>query len=373
MNERKNYRHFAGAFAVAFLLSVTATAISAAPTVSITASVSADSAMVGDALALDVVIAGVPKGAVIAAPETGKGFGDFSVLSWEDMSAQKASAKDRGKGGNRDSSQYRYRYDIAAYKPQNCTIPSIRFLVCSGGIVTSGINTNGTDNIGIDNGADTGGGTFGVNGGADSCDTLLTAPIPIRMLSALPSAPDSGGFALKDLKAQQKTGKADLWYYWAVLAAVLAVAAFLFLRKYLKKKGGAEPTVCLLPPYDEAIGAIEALEGKKYLDRGMVREYVFELSEIFKRYIGRRYGTIAPELTTEEIAAWLEFSEISREMRLCAERFFRSADQVKFAKWKPDSQCVDGYMKDVRTFIEATKPATALPYERKTERMEAAQ
>ncbi len=105
----------------------------------------------------------------------------------------------------------------------------------------------------------------------------------------------------------------------------------------------------------------------------MVREYVFELSEIFKRYIGRRYDTIAPELTTEEIVSWLEFSDISREMRMCAERFFRSSDQVKFAKWVPDRSCIEGYRKDVMTFIEATKPDPTLPYERKTERMGATQ
>jgi hypothetical protein len=192
------------------------------------------------------------------------------------------------------------------------------------------------------------------------------------MISALPDdPPDSGGFALKDLKAQQRAGKADLWYLWIALAAALAVIAIILMRKYLKKKPVADtaPAVPTLPPYEEAIAAMEALDGKKYLERGMVREYVFELSEIFKRYIGRRYDTIAPELTTEEIVAWLEFSDISREMRLCAERFFRSGDQVKFAKMIPDRQCIEGYIRDVRIFIEATKPDPTLPYERKTERM----
>jgi hypothetical protein len=328
--------------------------------------------MVGDALLLDVVITGVPKGAKIVPPETDKGFGEFSVLDWEDVSAQQqaANVKDRNKVKDRDSSKYQYRYGIATYKPENCTIPSIRFLICNNGIGVDGINT---DNNGIDNNASAGFSVGAVNPAI--CDTLSTTPIPIRILSALPATPpDSGGFALKDLKAQQGAGRADLWYLWVVLGVAAAIVLFILMRKYLKKKEVvAVPVVNLLPPYEEAIGAIEALEGKKYVQRGLVREYVFELSEIFKRYIGRRYDTIAPELTTEEITAWLEFSEISREMRLCAERFFRSSDQVKFAKWVPDRQCIDGYIKDVRTFIEATKPDPTLPYERKTERMGAAQ
>jgi len=368
MNNRKNYRNVFAVAAILSMLMLTMTAAAPAPA-SITASVSADSAMVGDELLLDVVITGVPKGAKIIPPDTEKGFGEFSVLSWEEVSTQSANAKTKGKDKDRDSSRYQYRYGIAAYKPENCTIPSIRFLV------NTGDNAVSNDNSGINN--DSGGIGFSVGyaGGNTGYDTLSTQPIPIRMLSALPDdPPDSGGFALKDLKGQQSTGGADLWYLWIILGIALAVAAFILMRKYLKKKGSAAATaVPLLPPYEEAMEAIDALDGKKYLERGMVREYVFELSELFKRYIGRRYDTIAPELTTEEITAWLEFADISREMRLCAERFFRSGDQVKFAKWVPDRSCIDGYVKDVRTFIEATKPDTMLPYERKTERMGAVQ
>ncbi|GBU21926.1 hypothetical protein R80B4_01828 [Fibrobacteres bacterium R8-0-B4] len=375
------------------LLTLTLTASASAST-AITASVSADSAMVGDELLLDVVITGVPKGAKIIPPDTDKGFGEFSVLGWEDVSAgsadnannRKDKGKDKDKDNVRDSSRYQYRYNIATYKPENCTIPSIRFLVGNDGVGTKGINTDnngiGTDNSGIDtNSINAASAGFSINPanpstGTAGYDTLSTAPIPIRMLSALPpEPPDSDGFAIKDLKGQQGAGKADLWYLWIVLGIVLIIVLWILMRKYLKKKSEntAAPAVPLLPPYEEAVGAIEALERKNYVQRGLVREYVFELSEIFKRYIGRRYDTIAPELTTEEIAAWLEFSEISREMRLCAERFFRSSDQVKFAKWVPDRQCIEGYVKDVRTFIEATKPDTTLPYERKTERMGAAQ
>jgi hypothetical protein len=212
-------------------------------------------------------------------------------------------------------------------------------------------------------------GAVGIDDGG-RVDTLATQPIPIKILSALPAAPpDSGGFAIKDLKGQQRAGKATLWYLWVILSVVVAAAVFILIRGRFKKPVAVAPAVPLLPPYEEAIEAIKVLEGKKYLERGMAREYVFELSELFKRYIGRRYDTIAPELTTEEIVDWLEFSGISREMRLCAERFFRSGDQVKFAKLLPDRERADGYMKDVRTFIEATKPDSELPYERQTERM----
>ncbi|MDR0331179.1 MAG: hypothetical protein LBH93_05675 [Chitinispirillales bacterium] len=298
----------------------------------ITAHVSPNSATVGDAILLNIALK-IPKGAKIVPPETEKGFGDFTVLYWSGDSAPAA-----GKEG--DSALY--RYGIAAYKPQNCTIPPIPFLV----------------------------GLVGGAGGGTLYDTLATPQIPIEIVSVLPeNAPDSG-FAIKDLKAQQKTGKADIRSLWLLLIAAAAIAAYFLIEKYARKRVTITmPTVQLKPPYEEAIESIAALQQKKYLDRGAVREYAFELSDIFKRYIGRRYDTIAPELTTGEIVSWFEFSGISREMRACAERFLRSSDQVKFAKWKPDRQAIDKFMRDVIMFLEATKPEPTLPYEQKTERM----
>ena len=290
---------------------------------SIAAAVKPDSAEVGDLITLRVAVA-AEKGARVVPPETEGGFGGFTVLSWK---------SERKEGRDRDTAFF--RYSIAAYRPENCTIPSLTFLA-----------------------------------GVDSLyDTLATKEIPVRIIPAIPAGTPDSLLALRDIKPQQKAGRADVRSLWLLLLAALAVLAYFLMEKYAKKKTAAAPAVPLKPPYEEAIELIEALDGKKYLERGEVREYTFELSEIFKRYIGRRYGTIAPELTTEEIVSWLEFSGISREMRLCAEWFFRTSDRVKFAKWHPDRQTVDRFMKEVRVFLEATKPDTELQYELKTQRM----
>jgi hypothetical protein len=292
----------------------------------VSAAAAPDSAMVGDVISLNITLK-IPKGARVIPPESAKGFGDFTVFGWNDETVS---------GGGGDTAKY--QYNIATYKPVNCTIPPLTFLV----------------------------------GDDAHYDTLVTGAIPIKMISAIPPESDSV-ITIKDLKAQQRTGGADIRYLWLLLIAALIFLAYYLIEKYVRKRHALDPgTVVVKPPYEEAIDAIGELENKKYLERGIVREYAFELSEIFKRYIGRRYDTIASELTTEEIVAWLEYSGISVDMRLCAERFFRSSDQVKFAKWKPDQQTIDSFMKDVRTFLEATKPNPELQYEQKTERMGAA-
>jgi hypothetical protein len=273
----------------------------------------------------------VPKNAQIVQPEAGKGkFGDFVILS---------SQSDIKTGGNGHDTAV-YNYYITTFKPENCTIPQLQFL--------AGIDT--------------------------LFDTLATPPIPVNIISVIPPDTPDSALAIRDLKAQQKAGRASLESLWLLLLVALAVIIWYLLERRAKKfSTSAIPTVPLKPPYEEALELLSELEGKKYLEQGRVREHTFELSEIFKRYIGRRYDTIAPELTTEEIVAWLEFSGISREMRASAEWFFRASDQVKFAKWAPDPQTVSRFMKEVRTFLEATKPETALPYEQKTQKMGAAE
>lgn len=295
----------------------------------IAVAISQDSATVGDIISFDVRL-DIPKGFGIVPPETVKGFGDFRVLSLGIDTVP----------GRPGTDGIIYRYGIATYKPQNCTIPPLRFLLFDGS-------------------------------GDSAYDTLTTPPVPVRIISVIPEdAPDSARAAIKDLKAQQRAGGSDIRSLWALLAVALLLVIYYLWEKFIKKDSvAALPDIPLMPPYEEAMEAIVALEAKGYITRGNIRDYVFELSDIFKRYVGRRYNTIAPELTTEEIVSWLEYSGISREMRMCAEWFLRTSDQVKFAKWTPDSQTLNRLGKEVCTFLEATKPNTDLEYEKSTQRM----
>ena len=76
------------------------------------------------------------------------------------------------------------------------------------------------------------------------------------------------------------------------------------------------------PPYEEAIEALDRLEAKQYVAKGMIRDYVFELSEIAKRYIERRFEVQAAEFTTEELADWTKRSPLQLAERKTAEWFF---------------------------------------------------
>jgi hypothetical protein len=277
-------------------------------------SVSQDSLFVGDRIRLSVTML-VPKGSQVAPPATDNGFGAFVVKEW---------VSDKSEKKNADSLSF--NYILTTYSAEPCTIPSLSF------VQTTGLTT----------------------------DTLRTDVFPMRVaLVPPPSAQDTAG--IRDIKGLETVGKPSLVWLWIMLGILGLALALLFLRRFWKKQGAAAPIAPPKPPYEEAIEALRALEEKQYIANGMIREYVFGLSDIVKRYIERRFTVNAAEFTTGEILDWIQLSPLEPPQRKACEWFFSTADPVKFAKWTPDTATVRRFGADMRTFIEQTKPAAAQP------------
>jgi hypothetical protein len=272
----------------------------------IVSSVSQDSLYVGDRVRLDVVML-VPRGGQVAPPATENGFGRLSVKEWNSDKVEKKNA---------DS--LTFRYAVTTYTTEPCTIPALDFVMTK----------------------------------ENAPETLRTPPFPLRVL--LVSSPDTA--SIKDLKPQQNAGRPSLWWLWALLAALGAAVAVILVRRFFPKYGRPQPAVPPKPPYEEAMEALRSLESKQYLLKGLVREFVFELSDILKRYIERSFGINAAEFTAEEMLAWLGISPLDKSRRASMEWFFRAADPVKFAKYLPEQKSIDRFIVEARGFLEATRP-----------------
>jgi hypothetical protein len=273
-----------------------------------TASVSQDSMSVGDRILFNAYVL-VPKGANVIAPATENGFGKFTIKEWNTGKAEKS---------NVDS--INFNYILTLYTPEQCTIPPVPFVV--------------TDH--------------GKN------DTLLSKAMPIRMI--IVKSPDSTNTNIAGLRPQQTAGSPSLAWLWIVLAVAGITAGAYFLKRLIKKQKIAAVAKPLKPPYEEALELLGILDSKQYLLKGMVREYAFELSDILKRYIGRRFDVNAGEFTTYEMLDWIKISGLGSDQKRICEWFFSTTDPVKFAKWLPDNDTVGRFGADVRKFLELTRP-----------------
>lgn len=146
---------------------------------------------------------------------------------------------------------------------------------------------------------------------------------------------------------------ADFW--WVILILVLiAIGAIWAYRRY-KKEGTVLPKKPEPTPYEVAITGLRKLKEKKLWEQGMEKEYFTDLTDILRRYLDKRFGINAMEMTTREIMDHLYNSDV-KDKRDYMRQILNVADFVKFAKVRPlPADNIAAYENAVK-FVEETKP-----------------
>jgi len=144
------------------------------------------------------------------------------------------------------------------------------------------------------------------------------------------------------------------WFFWGLNIILLTIVLYL-LWKYRKTKH-PNPTkeAPALSTHETAFRELDTLKSKGLLERGNAREHFFKLSEILRRYLGKRYLFPALDWTTEEITEHFKNQEkIELASRTEANRILKKSDLIKFAK----AQALPGTdeIESVRTFIKSTR------------------
>ena len=97
-----------------------------------------------------------------------------------------------------------------------------------------------------------------------------------------------------------------------------------------------------------------------------MKEYYSGLSDILRRYVERRFGFGAVEMTSSEIAQALGENEEARPAQHLLNNVMQTADLVKFAKMMPVAFENEQAITDAERFVELTKPVEK-PKENETE------
>lgn len=149
------------------------------------------------------------------------------------------------------------------------------------------------------------------------------------------------------------------WFRYGIYGGV-ALMAFLLFVWWVKtqqpaKVSGSKQTPPPLTAHERAFKELHALKAKEWLAQGRFREYYFELSEIFRRYIGERYQVPALDWTSQEIKEWLDRTNIlDTSLQLLVEEILHHTDQVKFAKAFPSGNVTEKTMSSIDQFIRST-------------------
>lgn len=146
-------------------------------------------------------------------------------------------------------------------------------------------------------------------------------------------------FDIKDI-APADNPIGDWWKYLLIVALILGIGAFVywFIKKRQEKKLQEE---IYKTPIEKATSLLDTLEKKELWQKGEVKAYYSELTDIARNYIEEAIEIPAMESTTSELIQGLRAASVKKKMTLSQEiienleRVLKQADLVKFAKSKP--------------------------------------
>jgi hypothetical protein len=167
-------------------------------------------------------------------------------------------------------------------------------------------------------------------------------------------------YDIKDIVAV-KDGIGDWWKYLLglLLLAGLGALGYWYFKKRQKEKTEEE---VYKTPIEKATNLLNNLEKKELWQRGEVKEYYSELTDIVRNYIEEAIEIPAMESTTSELIEGLKIASRKKKMKLSQETIenlfvvLKQADLVKFAKSKPlDFEITEDRKKIERAIVTLDK------------------
>ena len=204
---------------------------------------------------------------------------------------------------------------------------------------------------------------FVCNGDSQMTEELSLKVIPVQV--------DTTKNDLKDIKPIYSAPidwRGILLTVLLVVAILAALTGLWFLyRKYRKKKGETVEEKVIIPenPYLIAIKKLDEIKSEKVWQKGLLKRYYTDVTDVLREYVKFRFSIDAPEMTSDQI---LDSLAVNEKFGECEEKdtvikdlkeVLHIADLVKFAKWMPSFSDNDRIISVAYDFIEKTKPEDA--------------
>ena len=143
---------------------------------------------------------------------------------------------------------------------------------------------------------------------------------------------------------------------WFVLCLIAAAIAAIILW-VIKRRKEHKPIVVLpkakpVPADKKALSELETLRRKELWQKGRIKRYYTEITDIVRRFLRNMYGISAAEMTTRQtLQAFHGIEDWSEDSESMLRQLLQKADMVKFAKSQPESYEHDAAMQKAIDFI----------------------
>ena len=188
--------------------------------------------------------------------------------------------------------------------------------------------------------------------------------------------------AIADIKDREDV---PIWW-WGIIRWILLGLLILtviggityIVWKYLRKKEGEDetPQIPLRPAEEVALEKLQQIEAEKIWQQGEIKLYQTELTDVIREYIGRRFGVMSTEKTSDETLRELRAllmengkwkMDNSHELYDELKSTLTLADLVKFAKWTTTPDENERSLQTAYRFVKETTPKETENESEKTE------
>lgn len=166
-----------------------------------------------------------------------------------------------------------------------------------------------------------------------------------------------------DIKPITEVATSNSWIWESLLALFLLAGIGFFVYWFIKiRKNKKVQEEVFKTPIEKATSLLNTLEKKELWQKGEIKSYYSELTDIARNYIEEAIDIPAMESTTAELILGLRLASLKKKMELSQEtienleRVLKQADLVKFAKSKPlDFEITEDRKKIEKTIVTLDK------------------
>ncbi len=146
------------------------------------------------------------------------------------------------------------------------------------------------------------------------------------------------------------------WRWKLAIGGVLLVflAIWIVAGRSMGESQAVKPVAIVLSPEDEAYAAFDKLEASGEMSLEITLAYL-RMSEILRRYLGRRFEIPALDLTSTEIRSRLSNVENSYQWLGALEDWLRTSDLVKFANLPVSAEEAGVSLQAARVLVDRSK------------------
>lgn len=193
-------------------------------------------------------------------------------------------------------------------------------------------------------------------------DTIYSDALTLNVVQ--PFEIDSTDIAITDIKGIYR---APIWWWgiirWVLLVFALALAGvgMHYLIEYIKRRNAlqtkdATPEEPLLPAEVVALEKLNAIREEKIWQKGQIKEYYTQLTDVIREYIARRFQVSSVEQTSDETLRDIRPLLTDKALYQQLSEMLRLADLVKFAKWTTTPDENENALRSAYSFVQQTTP-----------------